>query len=118
MVAKDLPRSSSVVPLSSKEPCGMNPEFPPEAAVFREAIRTFLASHLPDGWAGLGALDYDEAKAFTEQWRSTLGKAGYLVPAWPTEFGGAGLTKLQQVVMVEEFAKAGVPALGANDSFS
>ncbi|MFI5427192.1 acyl-CoA dehydrogenase family protein [Aeromicrobium sp. UC242_57] len=96
----------------------MNPEFSPEAEQFREQIRAFLAEHLPSDWAGLGSLATDEAKGFTERWRSVLASTGYLVPAWPQEFGGAGLTKLQQVVMVEEFAKAGVPANGANDNFS
>ena len=37
--------------------------------------------------------------------------------AWPREYGGAGLTKLEQVVLVEELARAGVPAMGYNDTF-
>ncbi|MET0821311.1 MAG: acyl-CoA dehydrogenase family protein [Aeromicrobium sp.] len=96
----------------------MNPEMPPEAEDFRREIRGFLDQHLPSGWAGLGSLSTDEATTFTEHWRSLLASSGYLVPAWPREYGGAGLTKLQQVVMVEEFVKAGVPTNGANDNFS
>jgi alkylation response protein AidB-like acyl-CoA dehydrogenase len=96
----------------------MNPVYPPEAEEFRATIRAFLESHLPDDFPGLGLLDTADARTFTERWRSVLGESGYLVPAWPKEYGGAGLTKLQQVVMVEEFAKAGVPVNGANDTFS
>jgi alkylation response protein AidB-like acyl-CoA dehydrogenase len=96
----------------------MDPRFPPEAEAFRDEIRAFLDEHLPKDWAGVGSLDTDEAVAFTERWRGILAEHGYLAAAWPTRYGGAGLTKLQQVVMVEEFAKAGVPANGANDNFS
>jgi alkylation response protein AidB-like acyl-CoA dehydrogenase len=95
----------------------MDPRFPPEAEKFRSEVDAFLSEHLPDGWAGIGALDTDDALAFTEQWRDILADKGYLAPAWPTEYGGGGLTRLQQVVMVEEFAKAGVPTYGANDNF-
>jgi alkylation response protein AidB-like acyl-CoA dehydrogenase len=95
----------------------MDPRFPPEAETFRAEIRTFLAEHLPDDWEGIGALDTDDALAFTEDWRDILADNGYLAPAWPQRYGGGGLSKLQQVVMVEEFAKAGVPTYGTNDNF-
>ena len=32
-------------------------------------------------------------------------------------YGGAGLSRLEQVVLVEELARAGVPAMGYNDTF-
>jgi alkylation response protein AidB-like acyl-CoA dehydrogenase len=96
----------------------MDPRFPPETEQFRREIQEFLAQNLPDDWAGLGCLDTEAAIAFTERWRTLLAERGYLAPAWPKEFGGAGLTKMQKVILVEEFAKAGVPANGANDNFS
>jgi alkylation response protein AidB-like acyl-CoA dehydrogenase len=95
----------------------MDPRFPPETEAFRAQIRAFLAEHLPDDWVGIGALDTGDALEFTERWRDVLAENGYLAPAWPTRYGGGGLSKLQQVVMVEEFAKAGVPSYGANDNF-
>ncbi|GAC1405923.1 MAG: acyl-CoA dehydrogenase family protein [Mycobacterium sp.] len=96
----------------------MNPNYSQETEAFRSEIREFLTANLPPEWKGLGALDTAEARTFTEEWRSLLGGRGYLTPAWPREYGGAGLSKLQQVIMVEEFAKSGVPANGANDNFS
>lgn len=96
----------------------MNPNYSDETEAFRTEIREFLQDNLPDGWAGLGALDTEEALAFTEDWRGVLARKGYLTPAWPVEYGGGGLTKIQQVIMVEEFAKTGVPTNGANDTFS
>ncbi|MGV0793196.1 acyl-CoA dehydrogenase family protein [Mycolicibacterium sp. XJ1819] len=96
----------------------MDARYPAEVEGFRAEVRSFLAQHLPTDWQGLGHLDAEEARAFTERWRGLLAEHGYLTPAWPTEYGGAGLTKLQQVVLVEEFVRAGVPANGANDNFS
>ena len=34
------------------------------------------------------------------------------------EYGGAGLSRVEQVVLVEELARVGVPAMGYNDTFS
>jgi alkylation response protein AidB-like acyl-CoA dehydrogenase len=96
----------------------VNPEYLPESEHFRADVRQFLAENLPPGWEGLGALDTEDAHAFTAEWRRVIAQHGYLTPAWPREYGGAGLSKLQQVILVEEFAKAGVPASGANDNFS
>ena len=59
----------------------------------------------------------DEAAAFVTRWRVTLYEAGYLAPGWPTEYGGGGMSPLAQVVLAEEFARAGVPMGGPNDAF-
>jgi alkylation response protein AidB-like acyl-CoA dehydrogenase len=37
--------------------------------------------------------------------------------AWPKEYGGAGLSPIEQVVLNEEFAKANVPTQTGNDGF-
>jgi alkylation response protein AidB-like acyl-CoA dehydrogenase len=97
----------------------MDPRHTAEAELFRKRVRAFLADNLPADWRGLGAIeDRTEAEAFVERWRRTLADAGLLAVAWPTEYGGAGLTKLEQVVLVEELARAGAPAMGVNDTFS
>lgn len=97
----------------------VNPLYPVEAEAFRRKVHQFLADHLPNGWAGIGAITQrHEADAFVAAWRETLYRNGLLGVAWPTEYGGAGLTKLEQVILVEEFAKAGVPSMGYNDTFS
>ena len=36
---------------------------------------------------------------------------------WPQKYGGAGLSALEQVILAEEFAIAGVPTGGPNDVF-
>lgn len=45
-------------------------------------------------------------------WRDKLAERGWIAPAWPTQYGGAGLTVMQQFIMDEEFAEAGAPQLG------
>jgi hypothetical protein len=97
----------------------MDATHPPDAELFRKRVREFLAEALPAGWRGLGAIDdRAEADCFVEQWRRTLAEHGLLGLSWPREYGGAGLTKLEQLVLVEELARAGAPAMGGNDNFS
>lgn len=96
----------------------MDPRHGAEAELFRKRIRAFLDDNLPPGWQGIGAIaDRHEADAFVATWRSTLAANGLLGVSWPTEYGGAGLSKVEQVVLVEELARAGVPAMGHNDTF-
>jgi len=96
----------------------MDPRHSPEAEAFRQRVQAFLAENLPEGWQGIGALPRDEALVFQSDWRKTLHANGLLGVSWPKEYGGGGLTKLEQVVLVEELAKAGVPAMGASDLYS
>ena len=96
----------------------VDPRHTPEAETFRKHIRRLLEDRLPPDWQGIGAIaDRDEADRFVESWRATLAEAGLLGVSWPKEYGGAGLSKLEQVVVVEELARAGVPAMGYNDTF-
>ena len=79
----------------------MNVDYPPEAETFRAQVRAFLHRVLPPDWRGLGSLSGEQARAFTKTWRATLAAEGYLTPSWPPEYGGAGLSRLQQVVLTE-----------------
>jgi len=96
----------------------VDPNYPPEAEAYREKIRAFLGEHLPSGWHGIGALDHESARSFTGEWRSTLYENGLLAPSWPREYGGGGLSPLEQVIVAEEFYRPGVPTGGTNDTFS
>jgi alkylation response protein AidB-like acyl-CoA dehydrogenase len=96
----------------------MHPAYPPEAAVYRTKVQAFLAEKLPKNWGGTGQLEGEELEQFVTLWRAILATAGYLAPNWPVEYGGAGLTALEQVILAEEFARAGVPSGAPNDVFS
>jgi hypothetical protein len=95
----------------------MQPYYSAEAEAYREKITAFLAEHLPADWRGIGALDHAAAEQFSKEWREVLHANGFLAAAWPAEYGGGGLSPLEQVIMAEEFNKAGVPTGGSNDVF-
>jgi len=96
----------------------MNPTYSAAAEEYREKVQAFLAEKLPPNWKGIGALTGDALEHFITEWRATLYSSGYLAPGWPVEFGGGGLSELEQVIIAEEFARAGVPTGGHNDVFS
>jgi alkylation response protein AidB-like acyl-CoA dehydrogenase len=78
--------------------------YPAEAETFRSEVRAFLRDHGDD------AVDADG-------WRRALHEHGYLGLSWPREYGGGGRSKLEQVVLAEEFARAGVPTGAPYDNF-
>ena len=95
----------------------MQPMYSADAEAYREKVQAFLAEKLPPGWKGIGTLEGDAIHEFTTEWRKTLYEANYLAPGWPVEYGGAGLSALEQVILAEEFTRAGVPTGGPNDVF-
>jgi len=95
----------------------VDPRYPPAAEEYRDKIRGFLGEQLPAGWKGIGGLDTEAARRFVEEWRTVLYEHGLLAASWPREYGGGGLTPLEQVVVAEEFYRAGVPTGGPNDVF-
>jgi alkylation response protein AidB-like acyl-CoA dehydrogenase len=95
----------------------VRPTYSDEAESFREKVQAFLAEHLPADWKGVGSLDKEAQQRFTREWRATLHDNKLLALGWPAEYGGGGLSDLEQVIVAEEFAKAGVPSGGNNDGF-
>ena len=95
----------------------MQPTYSAEAEAYREKVQAFLAEHLPTSWRGTGQLEGEELERFGRDWRHILYEHGYLAPGWPKQYGGAGLSALEQVILGEEFTKAGVPSGGPNDVF-
>jgi len=84
--------------------------YPAEAESFRTEVRAVLAEELPPGWPGIGAIaERRDAERFAAQWRQTLYRRGLLGITWPREYGGRGLSRLHQVVLMEELARAGAP---------
>lgn len=95
----------------------MDISYPPETEAFRTEVKEFLAEALPPNWQGIGALDEEAAWAFARDWRRRLAERRCLSLAWPEEYGGRGLSKLHQVVLMEELALAGVPFGLPQDTF-
>jgi alkylation response protein AidB-like acyl-CoA dehydrogenase len=88
----------------------MDLTYPPEAEQFRREIRSWLVENLPEGWGTPGfSMTPEERRAFNEHWNETLHRGGWICASWPTEYGGKGLSLLQQVVLSEEFARVQAP---------
>jgi alkylation response protein AidB-like acyl-CoA dehydrogenase len=84
--------------------------YPPEAEVFRTEVRSWLSANLPTGWFDPGfELTPAERKAFNEGWPEKLYAGGWICASWPKEYGGMGLSIMQNVVLNEEFSRAGAP---------
>lgn len=87
----------------------MDLSYPPEAAAYRETIRQTLLGLMPPGWGGLGALLPDARSDFLTSWRASLLDHGLLAPSWPVEYGGGGLSLLEQSMAAELLAAHGLP---------
>lgn len=87
----------------------MDLTYSPAAEQYRAELRAFLAEQLPDGWAGLGALDHAEAERFLRDWRQALYESRRLAAHWPAAYGGGGRTPEETAVHVEELGRHGLP---------
>jgi alkylation response protein AidB-like acyl-CoA dehydrogenase len=88
----------------------MDLTYPEEAETFRVEIREWLVENLPPGWFEPDfTMTKDEHAAFNQTWTKTLFHGGWICAGWPVDYGGKGLSLLQQVVLNEEFAKANAP---------
>jgi alkylation response protein AidB-like acyl-CoA dehydrogenase len=88
----------------------MDLTYPSEAETFRKEIRAWLEENLPAGWFEPGfSLSAEERQQFNETWTKKLFAGGWICAGWPVEYGGKGLSLMDQVVLNEEFAKANAP---------
>ncbi len=88
----------------------------PEDAAFRQEVRAFLARELPKGFGRPGQeaelWDGIDRYGFYREWTKKLAQKGWIAPHWPKEYGGAGLSVMQQFILNEEFARARAPRPG------
>jgi alkylation response protein AidB-like acyl-CoA dehydrogenase len=89
----------------------------PEQATWRTEVRAFLQKEASSSLVaesqnmGEGG-GRATAGAAMREWRNRLVAKGWIAPAWPKEYGGAGLGVMDQFVMNEEFAEARVANVG------
>jgi alkylation response protein AidB-like acyl-CoA dehydrogenase len=83
-------------------------DFTVEQRDFRQEVRTWLAEHKPAGPRpddAAGIRDYDTG------WQRTQHEGGWAGIAWPKEYGGRGLSLLEQLIWYEEYGRAGLPSM-------
>jgi alkylation response protein AidB-like acyl-CoA dehydrogenase len=92
----------------------MDLTYSPEDQAFRGEVRAWLEDNLGGEFAGVRGRGGPgrEHEAFDERvaWDRHLAAAGWTCLGWPVEYGGRGLSLLQQVIFHEEYAKADAPA--------
>jgi alkylation response protein AidB-like acyl-CoA dehydrogenase len=85
----------------------------PEQNAFRTRVRTWLKDNMPREWAERMVASADiprpEAYALLRAWQRTLYEAGFIGLTWPKEYGGQGLTFLEEMILHEEMALAKAP---------
>lgn len=89
----------------------MDIRFSSDEQHFRQECRSWLAANVPIEKRPLNA---DEALDFDKAWQRRLFDGAYAGIDWPVEYGGRGFSIIQQVIWLEEYAKANAPWIGAN----
>ena len=97
----------------------------PEQATFREEVAAFIVERLPgryqsgsreggivQSWqADRKSVDAD-ARDSAMNWADALAEKGWIAPHWPEEYGGAGLSVMEQFIYNQEMAKAAASPVG------
>ena len=79
-------------------------------AAFRAEVQTFIKAEAPKAEKGVGGEEALTANwERNQKWFRKLADKGWIAPAWPTEYGGAGLSSMHQFVLNEELALNRVP---------
>jgi alkylation response protein AidB-like acyl-CoA dehydrogenase len=76
---------------------------------FRDRVAEWIANNLPRSWPA--EEDFPARRRADCEWQRTLFDAGYAGLAWPKEFGGAGMTPMEELIFQVELAKAGAPSV-------
>lgn len=82
----------------------MDLHYAPEEEAFRTRVRTWLEKNTP---AQKGPLSLEDGKA----WQRKLHEGGFLGAAWPKEYGGAGLSDMEQAILSEEITRVKAPGV-------
>ncbi|MEK7700631.1 MAG: acyl-CoA dehydrogenase family protein, partial [candidate division NC10 bacterium] len=85
----------------------------PEQDAFRQTVRAWLKESLPREWKDLGRSDIPRIETYEilKQWQRRLYDAGFIGLTWPKEYGGRGLTFVEELILQEEIALAKAPPI-------
>jgi alkylation response protein AidB-like acyl-CoA dehydrogenase len=84
----------------------------PNEQQFRDEFRAWLKTNVPEEWnGGTSAEDRDDFIEYLRDWQRKLYEGGWAGISWPKEYGGRGVTLMEQAIFQEELARAGAPQL-------
>jgi alkylation response protein AidB-like acyl-CoA dehydrogenase len=85
----------------------------PQELAFRDEVRAWFAANVPKDWVKRrNAEESMEARfAYLKAWQRKLFDAGWAGISWPKEYGGRGASLMEQVIFIEEMARAEAPPM-------
>jgi alkylation response protein AidB-like acyl-CoA dehydrogenase len=89
----------------------MDLAFSPEERAFRDEVREFIATHLPDDIRRTVQAGDHLEKDHYARWHRILHERGWVAPNWPKEYGGTDWTPVQRHIFYEEIAYGWAPRL-------
>jgi alkylation response protein AidB-like acyl-CoA dehydrogenase len=92
----------------------MDLRYSEEDEAFRGELRGWLAREVPRHGPPPDNDDWPARRVYETSWQRTLYDAGYAGLAWPAKHGGRGAPITQQLVYLEEYARADAPYIGVN----
>ena len=87
----------------------MDLEVTAEDRRFREEVRSWLQENVP---AEPRPGSEGQARPFDLAWQRAQFDGGWAGVSWPKEYGGRGLSLVQQMIWYEEYARADAPYIG------
>ena len=98
----------------------------PDQAAFRQQVKDVIEAKLPgyykrqlelgledpQGWIGDRNSEDAEVSGAAVEWGDAISGEGWFAPHWPKEYGGAGLSPMEQFIYNMEMAEAGAPTVG------
>src|SRR5438552_619584 len=85
----------------------------PEQQAFRQTVRAWLRDNIPREWKHVGSSEIPRVEAYEllRTWQRSLFDAGFIGLTWPKEYGGRGLTFMEELILQEEMALAKAPPI-------
>jgi alkylation response protein AidB-like acyl-CoA dehydrogenase len=87
----------------------MDFRFTPEEEEFRKEVRDYIENECPKELRGGGVNIFAEAGNLFA-WRAKIAQKKWIAPAWPKEYGGAGMSVMEQFIYNLETARMRAPA--------
>jgi pimeloyl-CoA dehydrogenase large subunit len=88
----------------------MDLRFTPEETAFRDEVREFFRTALPERIRQKLVLGHHASKDELVEWTRILNAKGWAVPHWPVEWGGTGWDPVRQYIFQDEMQQAPAPS--------